>query len=671
MGGATKAARRAPRTRLGPPPAALLDTAKPDVRREGKVLRGPFGAARPGRELAALLAKAPAHRPGAWALAAAEILMRRAAAQAGCGAAPPERWLGRLADAFGLDAADASICRARLEAGLSEAVWRNPALPGELLLAARAAAKPARDGRAGRLSAPCVYTPPELARSMIRELHVGPRCTLDPSCGAGIFLLCAFERAFRRRVENGQPPAEAARRVLEHELAGCDVDAEALALAEFSLRLAAWEAAQLDEDVPLRLAEGDALAKRPDLEDRADVVVGNPPFVEARGLKPARLAELRGRFRCLAQGKVNLFAAFVERGLELLRPGGVLAFVLPATFQRNERYRALRELLLEYTLESIAPVEPRLFEGRVVETVVLRVRKQPPARSWRVRLPGGSLLQHQLPLGPAKRFCDAAEPALRRQVRLMEKHGVPLEEYFEVRDGISTGFQPFPHKLLGRLSPGGLDFVADDGTHRPFDPGVHVRVLDGGEIASYAPMRWEGRWLEYDKRHEHQPPHPGRSFNCQLRERAIFDRDEKLLSRQTARGLVATLDRERFFARNSLHVTYVRPGVELPEPEAPGGTNRSRALSLAALCACFNSAFYTRYFLAVTGEDGGVFPQVHIADVRRLPILPGLLRKGGPLHALGGELLALHATEPRDETGIAHAKQAVENLLQAAFGMLD
>lgn len=512
---------------------------------------------------------------------------------------------------------------------------------------------PQREGRAGRVSSGCVYTPAAVARAIVAEVHVGPRRVVDPACGAGVFLLEAFERAYRRRLEGGALPLQAAKAALSHEICGIDIDAQALAVAEFSLRALAFRLSGLNRDVPIDLRLTSALDALPDLDGSCECVVGNPPFVEGRGLEPAELAHLRRSFACASSGKVNLFAIFVERSLALLKDGGVMALVLPATFQRNTRYRPLRQLLLQHTLESIKPLDPATFGSRVVETVVLRVRKKPPLKSSRVQLCDGATLQSRLPLGPVLRFCDHLPRALRRQIELMERHGVPLSDCFEVRDGISTGFQPFPQRLLGRRE--GSRFVAASGAASPFNPAVHKRIIDGCEFHSFTPIQWAGRFIDYDKRHEHTPPHPGRPFNCQLRDLSLYDRAEKIVTRQTARGLIATVDRERFLVRNSVHVTFAKPNLPLGE------------LSLDAFCACLNSAFYTDYLLAMTGEKGEVFPQVHVSDIRCLPILPGLLKPGGAMAKLGANLLASMATSQHDE--VAALKADVETLLGQAFGL--
>ena len=593
-----------------------------------------------------LLAAHRGYAPEAWVLMAAEELSARASRPV------PQIWLDKLSNA--LHVRSVGSLRPSFDS-LPKALWSEPALLGGFLAMARELAAPEREGRAGRVSAGVVYTPSAVARAMIAELKVGSRRVVDPACGAGAFLLEAFQRGYRRRLEGGETARRAAQSVLANELTGVDIDAKALAVAEFSLRMAGLRTAALDATEPIDLRLADALRPLAGLDGNCECIAGNPPFIEGRGLSAEELSALRDRFHCARAGKVNLFAVFIERAMELLKENGVMAFIVPATFQRNARYQLLREYLLKHTIEAIRPLEKESFEGHAVETVVLRVRKRPPLGSSRVKLHGGQMLQSQLPLGPVLRFCDHLPRALRRQIELMERHGVPLGNCFDVRDGISTGFQPFPHKLLGKVD--GRNFIDAGGAARPFDPKLHRRVIDGSEFNSFTPVAWEGRFIEYDKAHEHHPPHPGRPFNCQLRDPNLYDRAEKLLTRQTARGIIATVDRERYFVRNSVHVTFQKPD--------------SASLSLDALCACLNSRFYSDYFLAVTGENGDIFPQVHIADLKRIPILPGLLLPDSRLAAQGAELLALHRNADTNTVRIAELKALLETELAAAFGIHD
>ena len=68
------------------------------------------------------------------------------------------------------------------------------------------------------------------------------------------------------------------------------------------------------------------------------------------------------------------------------------------------------------------------------------------------------------------------------------------------------------------------------------------------------------------------------------------------------------------------------------------------------------------------GENGSVFPQVHIADIKRLPILPKLLAPDGELARLGAELLAGLDKGRLAPPAVDARKARIEELLRAAFG---
>ena len=76
--------------------------------------------------------------------------------------------------------------------------------------------------------------------------------------------------------------------------------------------------------------------------------------------------------------------------------------------------------------------------------------------------------------------------------------------------------------------------------------------------------------------------------------------------------------------------------------DAVRDANVTQAVSLDALCVCLNTKLYSDYLIAVTGENGVVFPQVHIADLKTLPIIPALLAPGGELDELGAVILDMH-----------------------------
>ncbi|MBU6428250.1 MAG: N-6 DNA methylase, partial [Cyanobacteria bacterium REEB65] len=189
-------------------------------------------------------------------------------------------------------------------------------------------------GKAGQREQGAYYTPMPLAASIARlalqQWQDGrpapqePVLILDPAAGAGNLLVAA--------------QAEADRLGLTTCLCGIDVDAGALAIARQRLpgaaRLLVGDA--LEHGVIGRLAPpADPRSSRP--YPRFDLVIGNPPF----GLRTT-LARDWG----LLGNRADSYAAFMAMGVQLLAPGGILAFVVADSWLSIRSHEPLRRLVL-------------------------------------------------------------------------------------------------------------------------------------------------------------------------------------------------------------------------------------------------------------------------------------------------------------------------------------
>jgi len=145
-----------------------------------------------------------------------------------------------------------------------------------------------------------------------------------------------------------------------------------------------------------RLARGDELASFDYRTHFADVmssggfdlVVGNPPWVRAEELPRTLRQELAERYRWFrtAGGRgyrnaPDLSVAFVERGMELLAPGGALAFVVPAKLAMAGYGSALRHgLATGSTLHRVSAIEsaPEMrFDATVYPMALVASRRRP------------------------------------------------------------------------------------------------------------------------------------------------------------------------------------------------------------------------------------------------------------------------------------------------------
>jgi tRNA1(Val) A37 N6-methylase TrmN6 len=159
---------------------------------------------------------------------------------------------------------------------------------------------------------------------------------LDLSCGAGEFLVAAY----RRLAATAGP--EAARSALW----GIDIDESAVSVARSRLRA-------MDSKFPVeQIIVADALCKTVLPAASFGAVIGNPPYVNirqlAKTLSREQIDALREAYKT-ARGNFDLYALFVERAIELLKPDGRCGLIIPGKWATLDYARTCRELLLSRT----------------------------------------------------------------------------------------------------------------------------------------------------------------------------------------------------------------------------------------------------------------------------------------------------------------------------------
>ncbi len=136
------------------------------------------------------------------------------------------------------------------------------------------------------------------------------------------------------------------------------------------------------EDLGLRL-DGEQLAAgvrfvRIAKEESYDLVVGNPPY---QGI--TKTSEFGYVAKNYPRGKADLYAAFLERGLQLARSGGVSAFLTMRGWMFLGQFAELRKgLLREADLRVLGDVDRGAFEDvpdEVLATVMAVFRCAPPS----------------------------------------------------------------------------------------------------------------------------------------------------------------------------------------------------------------------------------------------------------------------------------------------------
>lgn len=197
-----------------------------------------------------------------------------------------------------------------------------------------------------------VYTKPEVV-DLILDLsgYTSDRTLLhqrllEPSCGDGAFLVKAVERLVDSAGAGRDQSSLWQQSELGAALRATDIDRVAVEKARETVVATLTKrgcppkrAKQLAQDW---VVWSDFLLA--DIGRDFDYVVGNPPYVRIEELPRQVLNEYRSRYETLTN-RADLYVAFFERGLALLREGGTLSYICANRFTKNQYGSALRRLI--------------------------------------------------------------------------------------------------------------------------------------------------------------------------------------------------------------------------------------------------------------------------------------------------------------------------------------
>lgn len=222
------------------------------------------------------------------------------------------------------------------------------------------------------------YTPVALARYLCEwAVREGGERVLEPSAGDGNFLVALGE------ANGGRAPLR--------------VTAVELDAAEMRKAKARADAVS---GIAVDWRRGDFFDQYDRLPRNFDVVVGNPPFIRFQHFdadsRDTAFAHLR-RHGYRPSKLANAWAAFIQLSIEVLRPGGRLAMVIPAELLQVKYAEELRERITQMFDHVVIVTFQRLvFEGIQQEVVLLLAEGRRAA-------PGDHALVHTI------EFSDAGE----------------------------------------------------------------------------------------------------------------------------------------------------------------------------------------------------------------------------------------------------------------------
>ena len=234
----------------------------------------------------------------------------------------------------------------------------------------------------------------------------------DPACGSGAFLNQALEFliAEHQYIDELQAKlfgdalilSEVENAILENNIYGVDINEESVDIAKLSLWLRTAQKGRKLTSLNSNIKSGNSLIDDPSVAGKKafnwqeefpkvfakggfDVVIGNPPYVFTRTgefmeesknyildyvLENSISTTSKGLN--IQKGKINLFAIFIIKSIEILNKNGYQSFIIPNNILRATPYEAIRKFLLEKsTINEIVDLGKGVFSDATVSTVIM------------------------------------------------------------------------------------------------------------------------------------------------------------------------------------------------------------------------------------------------------------------------------------------------------------
>ena len=197
----------------------------------------------------------------------------------------------------------------------------------------------------GQVMTPCDIIEHMVDLLCLTDTQIENNLFLENSCGEGAFVKALIDR--------GVNP--------EHIFA-CDIDEEMVE--------------KVQKILPKNNVRCSSFFKQKDWEGKFDIVIGNPPFVRIHNILPEVKEEIKDFSFCI--GMYDLYYAFYEYGLKMLKPDGKLLYISPNSFTKNASGKNMRRYiednnLLQY-FEDFS--DNQQFEGYSTYTCIMLLSKK-------------------------------------------------------------------------------------------------------------------------------------------------------------------------------------------------------------------------------------------------------------------------------------------------------
>lgn len=357
------------------------------------------------------------------------------------------------------------------------------------------------------------------------------------------------------------------------------------------------------------------------LDDRGqfqgfDVVIGNPPYITK--IQDSSFKNyLMGNFKT-SQYQLDLYVAFIEKSVDLLKQGGLLSFITPNSWLKNMMFSELRKFALENLniLEIVANM-PSVFTEASVDSAILTAEKNNQNQLINIiKLSENSFnITHT---ADSKRFHTNERLVFdiemdNTKANIIHKMRKNKESLQQICD-ITRGVNPYD-KARGQSK----DIISSRAYHAVVKKDdTFVPELRGKHIKPYQ-YKWDGTsFISYG------------SWLAAPREPKYFNGPRLIMRQVLGKTLFCTIIEERMIIDQSIFIAKIKPEF-------------LHNHKLEYILGILASTILAIYFKNTANEFDELFPKIKIGEFRELPIPHATPAQQAEIAALVEQVLAAKA----------------------------
>ena len=445
---------------------------------------------------------------------------------------------------------------------------------------------------------------------------------LDPACGSGAFLNEALDFLIKEHefIDNKRKLFEnddlglydIQNTVLENNLYGVDINAEAVEIAKLSLWLRTAQFGRKLVNLGQKIKCGNSLVDKEFCWEKEfsevfekggfDIIVGNPPYISYQSNLLSKLDMQYFSDVYETPYKIyDTYALFIEKSIKLLNNNGKFGFIVPSTLLQNESFCLMREFIAKNTnIDKIVFCADGVFNDAVVPTIILLLNKNKEKqfveilKSEKDYIYPKSLIPYNDFIKDPRHGFNISLTLMDRQILDKCKTDECIQNFLDIKESIKTGNDK--------------RFISDikTDTHT-------LRIVTGKEVSKFKIKGF--KYFDFNEKELKRPT------------KAEYYTNSKLFIRRVGKNLECVFDDSGFFAT---HVLYV-------------GIQKNSSFGLKAIMCILNSTLFNYLYQTLFPAKGDIFPEIRIGNLRSLPINNNIKNKSNELDDLGEKLMVLYS----------------------------